>query len=73
MVALESALEGRAGARGAYRLGLVDGAVVVHQDIVLFMVLLAPPDPPGDQRQPAENYGAADADDYANHRVPRLR
>ncbi len=73
VVALEGALEGRAAGHGtAHCLGLLDRAAVVHEAVVLILVLLAAPDPPGDQRQTAENYGAADADDHADDGVAGL-
>lgn len=73
MVALECALERGAASYGAAGVGLLDGAAVVHETVVLLLVLLAAPDAPGDQRQAAEDDGAADTDDHADDRVARLR
>lgn len=72
VVALEGALEGRAAGHGAAGIGLLGRAAVVHQAVVLVLVLLAAPDPPGDQRQTAEDDGAADADNDADDGVAGL-
>lgn len=72
VVALERALEGRAAGHGAAGIGLLGRAAVVHQAVVLVLVLLAAPDPPGDQRQTAEDDGAADTDNDADDGVAGL-
>lgn len=72
VVALEGALEGRAAGHRAAGIGLLGRGAVVHQAVVLVLVLLAAPDPPGDKRQTAEDDGATDADDHADDGVAGL-
>lgn len=72
MVALQGALEGGSANRVSGR-GLLGRATrVVHEVVVLIGPLLAAPDPPSHERQPAEDDGTADANHDADDRVASL-
>jgi hypothetical protein len=78
VVALECALEGAAttcrAANGIWLLGTVAQAVVVHHQVVGFLlVLLAAPDPPSNETQTSQDDRTADANDYTDDSGPRLR
>ncbi len=76
MVAFERALERRsAGADGRRaHLGLLWSVIVTHEPVLLLGgVLLAAPDPPGNQCKAGEDDGTANANDDSDNGVPGLR